>query len=80
VESINSPNNVQHEFLFPDLLLHLLRDIISWYSPFRRVMKFQSEPTLVPSHQSLTFIFLVSLENGQSLSVRFYLNLWQIGL
>jgi hypothetical protein len=29
VESINSPNNVQHEFLFPDLLLHLLRDIIS---------------------------------------------------
>jgi hypothetical protein len=29
------------------------------------MMKFQSEPTLVPSHKSLKFIFIVSLENGQ---------------
>jgi hypothetical protein len=64
-ESIDSPNNSQYEFLGPDLLLRLGRDIISRYAPFRRMMKFQSEPTLVPSHKSLKFIVLVSLENGQ---------------
>jgi hypothetical protein len=29
VEPIDSPNDAQHEFLGPDLLLHLLRDMIS---------------------------------------------------
>jgi hypothetical protein len=29
MESIDSPNNGQHEFLDPDLLLHVLRDVIS---------------------------------------------------
>jgi hypothetical protein len=29
VESINSPNSGQHELLGPDLLLHLLSEIIS---------------------------------------------------
>jgi hypothetical protein len=65
VESIDSPSNGQHEFWGPDLLLRLLRDFISRYAPFRRMMKFQSEPTLFPSPKSLKFIFLVSLENGQ---------------
>jgi hypothetical protein len=64
VESIDSLNNDQHEFLGPDLLLDLLRDIVSRYAPFHRMMKFQSELTLVPSQKSLQFIFLVSLENG----------------
>jgi hypothetical protein len=65
MESIDSLGNGQHEILDPDLLLHLLRDIISRYTPFRRMMKFQSESTLVPSHKSLKYIFVVSLENGQ---------------
>jgi hypothetical protein len=57
VESIDSPNYGQQEFLGPDLLLHLLRDTISRYAPFRRVMKFQGESTLVPRHKSLKFIY-----------------------
>jgi hypothetical protein len=65
VESIDSPNNNQHKFFSPDLLLYLLRDITSRYALFRRMMEFQSEPTLVPSHKSFEFIFLFSLENGQ---------------
>jgi hypothetical protein len=65
VECIDSPNNDQHEFLGPDLLLRLLKDIISRYALFRKMKKFQSEPTLVPSHKYLKFIFLVRLENGQ---------------
>jgi hypothetical protein len=65
VESLHSPNDGQHEFLGNNVLLRLLRDIISRYAPVRRAMKFQSEPTLVSSHKSLTFIFLVRLENGQ---------------
>jgi hypothetical protein len=65
VESIDSPNTGQHEILGPDLLHHTLKDIISRYALFRRIVKFQSEPTLVPSHKTLKFIFLVSLENGQ---------------
>jgi hypothetical protein len=79
VESIDFPNNGQHEPLGPDLLLHVLRDIISRCAPFRRVMKFQSEPTLVHGHKSLKFIFLVGLENGQSLFASFHSNLSQIG-
>jgi hypothetical protein len=63
-ESIDSSNNGQHEFLGPNLLPHLLRDIISRYAPFRRMMKFQSELTLVPSHKFLNCIFLGSFENG----------------
>jgi hypothetical protein len=50
VESVDASNNDQYEFFGADLLLHLLRDIGSRYAPFRRMMKFQSEPTLVPSH------------------------------
>jgi hypothetical protein len=64
-ESIDSPNHGHHEFLSPDLLRHLLRAIVLQYAPFRRMMKFQSEPTLGPSHKSLKFIFLVSFENEQ---------------
>jgi hypothetical protein len=45
LESISSPNNGQHEFLGPDLLFHLLGDIISQYAPFRRKTEFQSEST-----------------------------------
>jgi hypothetical protein len=40
-ESIDSPNNGQHELFGPDLLLHVLRDIISRYVPFRRMMNFK---------------------------------------
>jgi hypothetical protein len=65
VESIDFPNNGQHEFLGPDLLLHFLRDIIPRYVPFRRIAKFQREPTLVPGHTSLKFIFVVSFEKRQ---------------
>jgi hypothetical protein len=65
VESIDSPDNGQHEFLGLDLLLHLLSDVISRDPPFRRMTKFQNEPTLIPNHKSLKFIFLVSLENEQ---------------
>jgi hypothetical protein len=79
VESIDSINNGQHEFLGPDLLLRFLRDIISQYAPFRRMTKFQSEPTLVRSHKSLKFIFFVALENGHSLSASLHQNLSQIG-
>jgi hypothetical protein len=50
------------------------------FTPFRRMMKFQSEPTLVLSHKFLKFLFLVSLENGRSLSVRLHPNLSQTGL
>jgi hypothetical protein len=57
VESIDSPNNGQYEFLGPGLLLHLLSNIISQYAPFSRMVKFQSEPTLVSSHKSLKFPF-----------------------
>jgi hypothetical protein len=49
----------------PDLLLHLLRDTISRYAPFRKMMNFQSELTLVPSQKSLKFMYLVSLEGAQ---------------
>jgi hypothetical protein len=56
-ESTGSPNNGQHEFLDLDLLLHLVRHIILRYSPFRRMMKFQSESAPVPNHKSLKFIF-----------------------
>jgi hypothetical protein len=65
MESIDSPNDGQHEFLALDLLFHLLRDIISRYAPFQRMMKFQSEPILTLSHKSLKLMFFVSLENGQ---------------
>jgi hypothetical protein len=65
VESTDSPNNSQHEALRPGLLLHRLRDIISQYAPFRIMMKFQSERTLVLSYKSLKLILLVSRENGQ---------------
>jgi hypothetical protein len=41
VESIDSPHNGQDEFLCPNLLLDLLRDIISRYVPFRKIVKFQ---------------------------------------
>jgi hypothetical protein len=64
VESIDSPNNGQHEFLSPDLLLYFLRNIISRYALFHRMTEFRSEQTLIPSHKSLDLIFLVSLENG----------------
>jgi hypothetical protein len=57
IESIDSPNNGQHECLGSDSLFHLLRDIILRYTAFRKIMKFQSEPTLVPSHKSLKCIF-----------------------
>jgi hypothetical protein len=59
MESIDSQNNSQHEFLCPDLVLHLLRDITLRYAPFRRMMKFQSEPNLIPSHKSLKFYLLM---------------------
>jgi hypothetical protein len=65
VESIDFPNNGQHESLSPGLLLRFLSNIISRYAPSRRMMKFQSESTLVPSHKPLSCILLVSLENGQ---------------
>jgi hypothetical protein len=65
VEFIDSPNNGQHELLGLDLLLHLLRDIISPYAPFCRMMKLQNESTLAPSHKSLKFIVFVSLEDVQ---------------
>jgi hypothetical protein len=64
VESTDSPNNDQHEFLGPDSVLHLLGYITSRYAPFRGMMKFQNEPPFVPSHMSLKFIFLVNPENG----------------
>jgi hypothetical protein len=79
VKPIDFPNNGQHEFLGPDLLFRCLRDIISRYAPFRRMMKFQSEPTVVASRKSLKFIFLVSRENGQQLSATFHPNLPQTG-
>jgi hypothetical protein len=53
VESIDPPDNGQHKFWGPDLSLHLVTDIILRHAPFRRMMKFQSEPTLVPSHKFL---------------------------
>jgi hypothetical protein len=65
VECIDSPSDHQREFSGPGLLLHLLRDVISRYAPFRSMMEFQSEPALVPSHKSVKYIFLISLENGQ---------------
>jgi hypothetical protein len=65
VESIDSPNAGQPELLGPDLLLDFVREIISRYAPFHRMMKFQIEPTLVPTHKSLKIIFPVSLANGQ---------------
>jgi hypothetical protein len=65
VESIDSPNNSQHEILGPDLLLHLLRDIILGHLLFRRMMKFQSKLTLVHSHKSSKFLFPVTFQNGQ---------------
>jgi hypothetical protein len=77
MESIDSPNNGQHEFLRPDFLFHLLTDIISRCALFCRITKFQSEPPLVPSHKTLNFIFLMNLENGQSLSAGFHPNLSQ---
>jgi hypothetical protein len=40
VKSIDSPNNGQYEILGTDLLLYLLRDIISRYVHFCRMMKF----------------------------------------
>jgi hypothetical protein len=79
VESINFPNDAQHESLAPDFLLHFLRDIISRYTPFRVKMKFQSESTLIPSHKSLKFIFLLSLENGKLRSASFHPNLTRTG-
>jgi hypothetical protein len=78
-ESIDSPNNSQHEFLDPDLLFHLLRDITSRSALFRQMMKLQSESALVPSQKSFNFIFLVSLENVQELSASFHPNLSQNG-
>jgi hypothetical protein len=72
VESIDYPNNGQHGFLLPDLLLHLLKDIISRYGPFRRIMKFQSEPTLVPRHKS--FIFGRCKEEVLWLLIKHYIN------
>jgi hypothetical protein len=65
VESIDSRKNSQHEFLGPDLLFDLLRDIISRYARFLRMMKFQSEPTPIPSRKTLKLIFLVNFETGQ---------------
>jgi hypothetical protein len=79
LESIDSPNDGQHELLGPDLLLHRLKNIISRYAPFRGIMKVQSEPILVSSHKSFQFIFLLSLENGDELSASFYPNLSQNG-
>jgi hypothetical protein len=79
VESIDSLNNDPHEFLGPDLLLHLLRDVISRYAPFRRTVKFQSEPTPFSSHKFLNFLFPISLENEQQLSASFYPNRTQTG-
>jgi hypothetical protein len=78
-ESIDSPNNGQYELLDLDSLLQLLRGIISRYTPLRRMIKVQSEPTLVPSHKSLNLVFLVSLENGQQLSASLHPNLSQTG-
>jgi hypothetical protein len=57
VKSVNSPNNGQHDFLGPYLLLRLLRDIISRYAIFRRMMEFQSEPILVLGYKYLKLIF-----------------------
>jgi hypothetical protein len=65
VESIESPSDGQYEFLGPDLSFHLLIDIISRCDPSRRMKKSQSKPILIPSHKSLNFIFLMSLENWQ---------------
>jgi hypothetical protein len=75
VESIDSVNTDQHECLCPELVLHLLRHILSRYAPFRRLMKFQSESALVPSHKSFKFAFLMILENGKQPSVSFHPNL-----
>jgi fumarate reductase subunit C len=50
------------------LLSHQIDDVDSISSrstPFRRMMKFQSEPILVSIDKSLKFIFRVSLENEQ---------------
>jgi hypothetical protein len=62
---IGAPNNDQHEILGSGFLLHLLNDIISRCASFRKVMEFQSEPTLIPGGNYLKHIFLVRLENGQ---------------
>jgi hypothetical protein len=78
VEFIDSPNNSQREILGPDLLFHLLKDIISRYVPFRRMMKFHSEPTLVPSHKSLKLIFSWAWRMGNNslqVSIRTYCKL-----
>jgi hypothetical protein len=55
-ESIDSPNNGQHEVLGSDLLFPLWRDIISRYAPFCKMTEIQSETVLVLSHKSLNSI------------------------
>jgi hypothetical protein len=59
VESIDSPSNGQDEFLGPDVLLHLLRDIISRCAAFRRMMT-SSVRTRLGVQKVMITVFLTS--------------------
>jgi hypothetical protein len=57
LKSISAPNNGQQELLPSYLLLDLFTDIIARHMQFRRMMKFQSKPTLVPSYNPSNMLF-----------------------
>jgi hypothetical protein len=60
LKSISAPNNGQQELLPRYLLLDLFTDIIARHMQFRRMMKFQSKPTLVPSYNPSNMLFFLA--------------------
>jgi replication initiation and membrane attachment protein DnaB len=74
VKFFDSSNHHQYDLLNLDFLFELLRDIIARHVTLRRMMTFQSKPTLIDSEKSLKFIFLLGFENGHQLSAHFHPN------
>jgi hypothetical protein len=63
MKSINSQNNDQHELWCLDWLLEFLRDPVTPYDLFHRMMKFQCAPTFIACDKSLKSTLLVGVED-----------------
>jgi hypothetical protein len=73
VKSIDFQHNAQHGFLGPDLLLHLLRDLISRYAPFHIITKFQVDQLSSPLANPWNLFFSWALwmdNNSRQVSIR----------
>jgi hypothetical protein len=74
VKFTHSGNNSQHELFCCDLLLNFLKRLVAGYTPFCRLTKLRSGPTVTTSDRSSKLTFLFGFANRQQLSASIHPN------